>query len=110
MLLTIFIIKTELQIPALTFAVHFLVRTDRAPHQSPGPSQYPRSKALTNNYLNSDLVTELLCYLVDSPGMVDIVPTKGYKNPAPTDALTSLMGMTNPVGAPFLLGSEDRER
>ena len=45
MMLTIFIIKTELQIAALTFGLHFLVRTDRAPRQSPGPSQYPRSKA-----------------------------------------------------------------
>ena len=52
MKLTIFIIKTKLLIyrAALTFTLHFLVRTDRAPRRIPGPSQYPRSKALTKNY------------------------------------------------------------
>ena len=42
--------------------------------------------------------------------MVDIVPTKGYRNPAPTEALTSLIGRVNPVGAPLMEGSEVTER
>ena len=49
-------------------------------------------------------------YLVESPGMVVMVPTKGYRNPAPTLALTSRMGKVKPVGAPFLLGSDESER
>ena len=30
-------------------------------------------------------------YLVDNPGIVDIVPTRGYKKPAPTEARISLL-------------------
>jgi len=63
--------------------------------------------------------------------MVDMVPTRGYRNPAPTDARTSRMGRVNPatkimlthfktsceymchnepVGAPLIAGSEVKER
>jgi hypothetical protein len=42
--------------------------------------------------------------------MVDIVPTSGYKNPAPTEARTSRMGRVNPEGAPFKAGSDVKER
>ena len=38
------------------------------------------------------------------------VPTRGKINPAPTLALTSLIGTVKPVGLPFLLGSCDRDR
>ena len=38
-------------------------------------------------------------------GMVLIVPSKGYRNPAPTLARTSRTGTVNPVGAPFRFGS-----
>jgi hypothetical protein len=32
--------------------------------------------------------------------MVIMLPTKGYRKPAPTDALISLMGSVKPLGAP----------
>ena len=38
------------------------------------------------------------------------VPTKGYKNPAPTLALTSRIGRVNPVGAPLSEGSCDNDK
>ena len=38
------------------------------------------------------------------------VPTRGKINPAPTLALTSLIGTVKLVGLPFLLGSCDRDR
>lgn len=38
---------------------------------------------------------------VGRPGIVLMVPTRGYMKPAPMLALTSLMGITNPLGAPF---------
>lgn len=38
------------------------------------------------------------------------VPTRGKMKPAPMLALTSLIGSIKPVGAPFLLGSDVRER
>ena len=38
------------------------------------------------------------------------VPTRGYRNPAPTLALTSRIGTINPVGAPFNEGSCDNDR
>ena len=49
-------------------------------------------------------------HLVDSPGIVVMVPTRGYRNPAPTEALTSRIGMVNPVGAPFFEASDDSDR
>merc|ERR1719186_260751 len=48
--------------------------------------------------------------LVESPGIVDMVPTKGKRKPAPTEALTSLIGIVKPVGAPLLDGSAERDR
>ena len=42
--------------------------------------------------------------------MVLMVPTKGNKKPAPMEALTSLMGMRNPLGAPLIVGSAESER
>ena len=42
-----------------------------------------------------------------SPGIIIMSPTKGTRKPAPTDALRSLMGNTNPDGAPC---SQRRER
>ena len=47
---------------------------------------------------------------VGNPGMVLMVPTKGNKKPAPMEALTSLMGMRNPLGAPLIVGSAESER
>ena len=47
--------------------------------------------------------------LVGKPGRVVIDPTNGYRNPAPTDALTSRIGRMNPVGAPLMEGSEVKE-
>ena len=38
------------------------------------------------------------------------VPTRGYKKPAPTLALTSRIGRVNPVGAPFREGSCDNDK
>jgi len=46
---------------------------------------------------------------VGRPGRVVIDPTSGYKNPAPTEARTSRMGRTNPVGAPLMEGSAVKE-
>ena len=110
-MLTIFIIKTELLICRTNIYIAF-------PGQNrPCTSPVSRSKSISQKqgldkqlFSKSSKYVVTGCYLVDSPGMVDMVPTRGYKNPAPTDALTSLMGMTKPVGAPFLLGSEERER
>ena len=38
--------------------------------------------------------------LVPKPGIVLMSPIKGYTNPAPTLALTSRTGRTNPLGRP----------
>jgi hypothetical protein len=37
---------------------------------------------------------------VGKPGMVIMLPTKGYRKPAPTDARMSRMGSVKPLGAP----------
>jgi hypothetical protein len=37
---------------------------------------------------------------VGRPGMVIMLPTRGYRKPAPTDARTSRMGRVKPLGAP----------
>jgi hypothetical protein len=42
---------------------------------------------------------------VGRPGMVIMLPTRGYRKPAPTDARTSRIGSVKPLGAP----AEDRE-
>lgn len=47
--------------------------------------------------------------LVGRPGIVLIVPTRGYMKPAPMLALTSLIGSTNPEGAPFCAGIWEKE-
>ncbi len=44
------------------------------------------------------------------PGILLIAPHMTTNSPAPTLAYTSLTGMVNPVGAPFLVGSAESER
>ena len=46
---------------------------------------------------------------VGRPGIIIMSPTRGYRKPAPTDALTSLMGSTKPEGAPFADASALKE-
>lgn len=41
--------------------------------------------------------------------MVIMFPTRGYKKPAPTEALTSRIGSTKSLGAPFLEASWVKE-
>lgn len=43
---------------------------------------------------------------VGRPGMVIMLPTRGYRKPAPTDARTSRIGSVKPLGAP----AQDRQQ
>lgn len=48
--------------------------------------------------------------LVGNPGILDISPTTGTTNPAPTDTRMSLILSVNPLGAPLIAGSPVRDR
>jgi len=72
----------------------------RGPPPHASPSCRPAQRAGALGAQGAPVRRHTHARMLHPPGIVIIVPTSGIKKPAPTEARTSRMGRTKPLGAP----------